>query len=116
MLPIFTCHALSGSSVKQFKHYEQESKFGFFGKYMENQSIPHDFALSRISIPLTVHYSAYDTLGDPIDVQKTISKFAKNVIYEQYLNDFQFNHIDFNVGMNTAALVYSKILNHFEKY
>lgn len=116
MLRILACHGLSGSSLKQFKHYAQESQFGFFGKYMENETIPHHFELSRISIPIIVHYSAYDTMSDPIDVRKTISKFAKKVVYAQYLDQFRFNHLDFLVGMNTTSLVYSQILTHFEKY
>lgn len=106
------CHIPSGSSKEQVIHYGQEIKFGFFGKYMRGFRRPQDFPLSKITAPLSLHYSTADKLADATDVEVLIPKL-KSIIFIQRIDD-KFNHIDFVWGMNTASLIYSKILNIFQ--
>lgn len=75
---------------------------------------PDDFDLSRITTPLSLHYSTADRLADATDVEILIPKL-KSVIFIQRIDD-KFNHIDFVWGMNTAKLVYSEILRIFQRF
>lgn len=85
----------------------------FFGKYMNGTKIPSDFPLSRISVPITVHYSTHDKVANAMNSQTTISKL-KNVVYVQEISEIDFNHIDFALSVNAPSLVYSKILKQFD--
>lgn len=115
MLPAFICHIPSGASLKQFLHYGQEIQFGFFGKYMEGSEKPVDFPLSKITTPLSLHYSSADELVDTKDARILISKLKNCKLHVQAINQ-SFNHIDFIWGSNAASLIYSKILIFFNKY
>lgn len=113
MLPAFVCHFPSGSSLEQVLHYGDEIRLGFFGKY-KVKTKRRNFDLSKISAPISIHYSAFDRLADATDVELLIPKL-KNVIYIQRINEL-FNHIDFVWGIHSATLIYSKIFELFEKY
>lgn len=82
---------------------------------MTSTQVPPDFQLSRIEIPLTVHYTTHDTIATAENSRKTISKL-KNVVYVQSISAIEFNHLDFQLSVNAAPLVFSKILKYFEKY
>ncbi|XP_055295720.1 lipase 1-like [Sitodiplosis mosellana] len=115
MLPAFVCHIPSGASLKQIIHYGQEIKYGFFGKYKYGVDIPEDFPLHRITAPISIHYSVADTLANARDARILISKLKTKDLYSQEIQG-QFNHIDFVWGMNSASLIYTKILQFFDKY
>lgn len=115
MLPAFVCHVPSGASLKQIIHYGQEIKYGFFGKYKFGLKIPDDFPLHRITAPMSIHYSTSDTLANARDARKLISKLRNKELYAQEIHAM-FNHIDFVWGMNSAELIYTKILKFFDKY
>lgn len=106
-----------GSSLKQFLHYGQEAQYGHFGKYKDTYEIPDDFQLSKITVPISVHYSTTDTLTHPIDVEKLITKLSNADVTVHKISDIDFNHFDFLFGMNSAAsLIYSKILTFFDAH
>lgn len=109
------CHFPSGSSFKQFNHFVQETSHGFFGKYMRNSKIPRNFRLSRITIPISIHYSSSDRLSNATDVDILIPKL-KNTVFVQRIDTPKINHIDILWGEYSAALIYSNILNIFQMY
>lgn len=115
MLQAFICHIPSGSSYKQFYHYVQETKYGFFGKYMTGSKIPSDFDLSKITVPLLLHYSVADRLSNVTDVEILLPKL-KNVIFAQRIGSPNLNHIDFLWGSRSASLIYSNILKYFQMF
>lgn len=108
-------HFPSGSSFKQFNHFVQETSHGFFGKYMRNSKIPRNFRLSRITIPISIHYSSSDRLSNATDVDILIPKL-KNTVFVQRIDTPKINHIDILWGEYSAALIYSNILNIFQMY
>lgn len=100
---------------RQFLHYAEEIKMGYFGKYKDGVESRHgDFDVSKITAPISIHYSTHDRLADPTDVEKLIPKLP-NVVSVQRIDEL-FNHIDFVWGIHSASLIYSKILNIFQKY
>lgn len=101
--------------LRQFFHYGEEIQQGYFGKYRDGSELRQgDFDLSKITIPISVHYSIYDRLADAPDVEKLIAKLP-NVVNVQRINEL-FNHIDFVWGIHSASLIYAKILDNFAKY
>lgn len=115
MIKDFMCHEPSGTSLSALRHYISEVFHGYFGKHMTTNQIPSDFLLSRISVPLTIHYSYADAMATAENSQKTISKL-KSIVYVQVISGMDFNHFDFMLSVNAAPLIYSKILEHFENY
>lgn len=83
---------------------------------MKGLKIPPDFQLSRVTVPLSLHYSTEDILADATDAKRLIPKLKNAKVYVQEINDRKFNHIDFVWGMHSASLIYSKILKFFDKY
>lgn len=116
MLPAFICHVPSGASLKQLLHYGQEIQHGFFGKYMDGFKIPNDFQLARITAPISLHYSTSDILAAAAGTKRLIPKLKNSQIYAQAITRPKFNHIDFVWGMHSASLIYTKILQFFDKY
>lgn len=108
------CHEMSGSSIKSFLHYADQIEHKYFGKYMTSEKVPPDFRLSKISVPITVHYSTADKLSTKRDALATISKLKKSDVYVQGVSEL--NHADFVMNENAPSLVYSTILKLFRKY
>lgn len=102
-------------TFRQFMHYGEEVKLGYFGKYRDGaKSRQRDFDLSKITAPISIHFSIHDRLADEMDVEKLRSKL-KNVVFVQRISEL-FNHVDFVWGIRSASLIYSKILEIFQKY
>lgn len=108
------CHTPSGASINQVMHYAQEIRFGFFGRYMVGNEIPADFDLSRITSPISLHFSPIDSFTSAIDVDKLTQKLKNSVVLVQQVNEF--NHVDFITGINAATIVYPEILKFFNNY
>lgn len=96
-------------------HYGQEVKYGFFGNYMEGKVVPKNFDLSRITAPLTLHWSPVDTFTNPKDVRRLISEL-RSVAYVQQVQLRPFAHMDFLWGINAASHIYSKVLQFFRMH
>lgn len=116
MLPALICHTPSGSSINQLFHYGSEIRYGYFGKYMKGTKIPPDFELSKITAPLSIHFSPADKLVSILDVQRLIPKLNNSLAYIQNVNEIEFNHIDFIFGIDSASLIYSKIIRFFGEF
>lgn len=112
----FICKIPSGAATMQFIHFGQEINYGFFGKYMNTSRIPDDFDLSRIKVPLSLHYSPIDKFTNRKDVNRLILKLNHTLAFVQTVESPQFNHMDFVWGKHAASIVYSKILDFFAKY
>lgn len=80
---------------------------------MDGSDVPSDFELSRITIPLALHYSSIDRFTNPQDVERLIPKLNNSHIYVQKVDDF--NHVDFISGIHARSIVYSVILEFFQK-
>lgn len=116
MFRSYACHGPSGASSNQFLHYAQGVQFGTFGRYMTNGSrITNDFPLSRITTPISIHFSSFDRLISGQDIEQLTSKM-KNVVYVQYIDKTKFNHIDFIWDTRVYSIVYLKILQVFKNY
>lgn len=115
MLPAFMCYFPSGCSIRQLQHYAQESNLGFFGRFMtDKKKKPREFPLSKISTPITLHYTTADKLADPKDVEILIPKL-KSAVFVQRIST-SLNHIDLLWGSYSNSLIYSKILKIFQEY
>lgn len=114
LMPSFFCHVPSGGSINQLIHYSQELKHGFFGKYMEDDKVPSDFELSRITTPLTLHYSPTDRFTNVADVERLMPKLNNSLIYVQKIDGF--NHIDFVTGIHAAPIIFSEIIEFFNAW
>lgn len=115
MMPAFFCHLPGGASAKQVMHFAQEVKQGFFGYYRDGKHPPRNFDLSRITVPLTLHFSPCDSFTNPKDVKRLISEL-KSLVYVQEVNERHFGHFDFLWGINAAKNIYSKILTFLKMY
>lgn len=116
MFPSYICHYPAGASANQFLHYAQEIEHGHFGRYMNSGSrTPSDFPLSRITAPVSLHFSSTDRLISVKDIKKLTSKM-KNVVYVQYINQTRFNHADYYLDTRIYSIVYSKVLKVFQDY
>lgn len=117
MISSFLCHEPSGAAAMQVIHYAQELKHGFFGKFMKNSTIPKDFDFSRITVPLTIHYSPTDEFTNPIDINLLIEKLRHTLEFVQELEEpYLLSHVDFIWGTNTAKIVYSEIVEFFNDF
>lgn len=115
-MPLFMCHSPAGVSIKQLLHYSQAAQFGNFGKFIDTNKIPPDFRLSKITVPINIHYSSTDTLTHPIDVEKLLTKLRNAEVTVQKIIGINFNHFDFIVSVNSASIIYSEILKFFNTY
>ncbi|XP_055322513.1 lipase 3-like [Sitodiplosis mosellana] len=113
MIP-FLCKVPSGASTMQIIHFGQLVNYGFFGKYMDSSDIPADFDLSRINVPISLHYSPIDKFTNPTDVNRLITKLDHTVQFVQRVDTH--GHMDFVWGKYAVTVVYSKILEFFAKY
>lgn len=117
MMTSFLCKVPSGASTMQIIQFGQLVNYGYFGKYMHDPSeIPDDFDLSRINVPISLHYSPIDKFTNPTDVNRLIHKLGHTLDFVQIVESPHFNHQDFMWSKNAASVVYSTILDFFAKY
>lgn len=114
ILPSYFCHIPSGGSVNQLIHYSQEIKYGFFGRYMNDDNVPSNFDLSKITTPLTLHYSPKDRFTNQDDIDRLIPQLNNSLVHVQRVDEF--NHVDFIMGNNAASIVFSDILQFFSAW
>lgn len=113
---VYGCH-ISGAAVNQFHHYGECVRFQYFGKYIRNPEVdpvPEDFPLEKITAKIALHYSSADTLADPKDVIELQSKL-QNVCFSKLVELDTFDHNDFAIAIQANSLVYTDILNAWNK-
>lgn len=78
---------------------------------MEDENIPSNFELSKITTPLILHYSPLDRFTNQADIDRLIPQLNNSLIYVQRVDEF--NHIDFVMGNDAANIVFPEILQFF---
>ncbi|XP_029160355.1 lipase 3-like [Nylanderia fulva] len=126
LLPIVLGHLPAGASTKQMIHYMQlfntRSILNLSGKFrqydygwVENRkkygSInPPLYDLSKISVPVSLHYGSNDWLAHVKDVDKLYKELGNPYGKFRVPHD-SFNHLDFMLANNVKTLLYDKILS-----
>lgn len=119
MESVYACRS-SDVSINQYIHGGHLFLFNYFGDFFHNftfpsTQIPPDFPLANISANISVHFSTGDTTSHPKDVAKLQSK-VKSIIHVQMLEDDNFGHADFALGINAHKKVYANILSTWRKH
>lgn len=96
-----------------FQHFGQEISYNYFGRKLHSSnSVPVNFRVDRITVPISLRYSKNDAVANLKDVYRLIPMLTETkCLYKQMINDF--NHLDFIHGVNAANIVYSQILAFF---
>lgn len=120
MLPVIFGHLPAGASVKQFGHYAQEIKSGYFRQFdygsdknskRYNSTEPPNYNLDNIKSPISLYYSDEDYLAAQTDVEHLISELPNvNAIFIP-----GYSHADFVWGMNAPEDVYRHIINDMKE-
>ena len=75
MLPVMITHTPAGTSLKAFFHYSQgvkNKKFSYYDYGYEqniliyNSTVPPDYDLSAVNLPVAIFYAENDYLADPL--------------------------------------------------
>lgn len=95
-------------------------KYKYFGPkmYKYEGEIPEEYQVDRITVPMSIHYSAVDHFTPELDVQKLINNLIN--VKDKEVNFIpeseKFEHGDFVIGTKAKRLVYDNLLNFFDKY
>lgn len=115
MLSVYLSHQPAGCSVNQLIHFGQELELNYFGPMLPidgnnhfDGKRPKEFPLSKITAPISIHYSPNDPHTHSLDIEKLRSNLP-NVVDVQEINDVLFNHVDFLWGIHAHEIVYSRI-------
>nr|XP_012236042.1 PREDICTED: lipase 3-like isoform X2 [Linepithema humile] len=125
LLPITLAHIPAGTATKQMMHYAQlinsgilvgpgkfrQYDYGPFGNLKEyGWLIPPSYNLSKIQVPVSLHYSTNDWLANVKDVHKLYKELGNP--YGKFRVPFEkFNHLDFMWAIDVKELLYEKILS-----
>ena len=120
-LVVYVSHTPAGTSLQNMLHWGQAAvrdnvtRFDYGRKenlQKYNQPYPPAYEPFNIQIPIALYYGKQDWLVQPKDYDR-LSKLP-NVVVQKQLDTF--DHLDFLWGVNAAKLVYSDIIELFEKY
>ncbi|CAH2105693.1 unnamed protein product [Euphydryas editha] len=119
-LPVITSHIPAGSSSKTFFHFIQGYGTKRFQRYdygkeknreVYASSLPPEYNVSLITIPMTLFVSEVDWFSDTNDVEilrnrlKTVDKYV--VINES----LQFTHLEFVYGSRVNTIINKPVIN-----
>jgi len=125
LLPVILGHVPASTSTKQLIHYAQLIKSGTLflpGKFKQydygiisNKNTygtlnPPIYDLSKIKVPVHLHYSKNDWLANVKDVEKLYSELG-NPSGKTLVPDEKFNHVDYMWAKDVKKLVYDKIIS-----
>ncbi|XP_017770542.1 PREDICTED: lipase 3-like [Nicrophorus vespilloides] len=125
LLPKIFSYTPAGSSTKQFIHYLQEIKSGYFCQYdygeKENlirygKEVPPKYNLSNSISDAFFFIGKNDWISDKVDVDRLFNEIRSNTKEIITIEDEQWTHLDFLYGVNAIDWVYSKILNFMNDY
>ncbi|EFN82798.1 lipase 3 [Harpegnathos saltator] len=124
LLPIVLGHVPAGAATKQFVHYAQlinsgkfrQFDYGFFGNLgIYNRIFPPKYDLSKIRVPISLHYSSNDWLADVEDVHQLYKELGKPFGKFRVPHD-KFNHLDYMWAKDVDTLLYDKILSLMTRF
>ena len=120
-LVVYVSHTPAGTSLQNMLHWGQAvlsdnvTRFDYgkkenLKKY--NQTYPPSYDPFNVQVPIALYYGKNDWLVQPKDYER-LTKLPK-VVKQKELNTFE--HLDFIWAVDAAKLVYSDIIELFEKY
>uniref|UniRef100_A0A6P4EIW9 Lipase 3 n=1 Tax=Drosophila rhopaloa TaxID=1041015 RepID=A0A6P4EIW9_DRORH len=119
LVPLFTGHAFSGSSLKSVVHYGQQIHSGGFFKYdydnaWENRrrhgaDTPPQYNVANVDCKVALYYSKNDRLTSDIDVVRLRDNLP-NVVHDYLIPAPKFNHIDFIWANDVKTMLYDRVL------
>ncbi|XP_015125977.1 lipase 3 [Diachasma alloeum] len=124
LFPALMGHVPAGASTRQFVHYAQLIKsnefrqydHGVFGNNRKYGRItPPPYNLSKITVPVIIHYSRNDWLSSVKDVSR-LAKRLPNVYAKLEVPNPKFGHVDYVWGVDASRLIYSQsiaLMKHF---
>ncbi|CAG2061709.1 unnamed protein product, partial [Timema podura] len=74
------------------------------------QFTPPDYDLGKVTAPITLIYSSGDKLADLQDVEQLIDRLP-NVYDTIFINDPQFQHMDFMTNPDLDTVIYDEIIS-----
>ncbi|XP_067206779.1 lipase 3-like [Linepithema humile] len=123
LLPMILAHFPSGTSVKTVLHYIQAINSGKFRAYdygrqknmqIYNATVPPDYDLSRITVPIALIHGNNDWIVNEKDVKK-LRCLLTNIVDDYRVPFPKFNHVDYLWAKDAPTLVYEKILETMKK-
>nr|XP_012231416.1 PREDICTED: lipase 3-like [Linepithema humile] len=123
LLPMILAHLPSGTSIKTVLHYIQEVNSGKFQAYdygrqknmqIYNMTVPPDYDLSRITVPIALIHGDNDWIVNEKDVNK-LRGLLTNIVDDYRVPFSKFNHVDYLWAKDAPTLVYEKVLETMKK-
>nr|AOH73340.1 lipase 11 [Lygus lineolaris] len=118
LMPLIAQQGPSGASVKQLDHFGQQTHNG--GKFtmydygrstnrkVYGSSSPPEYDLSKITVPIHLHYSLNDWLAGVESVEKLHRHLPQSKLVEVPLP--AFNHLDFMWAKDVRPLLYDNMI------
>uniref|UniRef100_A0A905QWQ5 AB hydrolase-1 domain-containing protein n=2 Tax=Rhodnius prolixus TaxID=13249 RepID=A0A905QWQ5_RHOPR len=107
---LYHCAQVMYSNSLKYYDYEPEENLKRYG-----QTEPPDYDLSRVTAPVSLHYSLQDWFVNAENVDKLAERLP-HLIGKFVVPSQSFNHIDFMVGKHARELVYDEIFNIISKF
>uniref|UniRef100_A0A452FG53 Gastric triacylglycerol lipase n=1 Tax=Capra hircus TaxID=9925 RepID=A0A452FG53_CAPHI len=106
-LDVYVAHNPAGTSVQ---NAVKSGKFQAFdwGASVQNLMHHHQVSVLTMNVPIAIWNGGKDLLADPQDVDLLLSKLS-NLIYHKEIPNY--NHLDFNLGMDAPQEVYNEIVS-----
>ncbi|KAF6216012.1 hypothetical protein GE061_000349 [Apolygus lucorum] len=118
LMPIIADQGPSGASVKQLVHFGQQTHnggkftkydYGWFANHaVYGQFTAPEYDLSKITVPINLHYSLNDWLAGVVDVQRLHDHLPQSTMIEVPLP--AFNHLDFMWAKDVRSLLYDDMI------
>lgn len=120
MLAAQACHAPSGASSKQVKHYALMIKHNYFGGMIPDEYGKYiNYQISYIRVPILLIHSESDSFIKKADVDRT-DNFLKmsnpNIERVNIAKKYKVSHGDYLMGMLAPELIFDKIIDLFARY
>lgn len=124
LITTYVGHIPAGSSLDQIVHYGQLVNSHRFCKYdhgyLENWKrygtiIPPNYNLGIIKTPIYMYYSFGDWYSDYRDVRKLVKELP-NVKAVIEIDDVEWSHLDFLLGITAKEKIYDKTIEFMREY
>ncbi|KAF6216011.1 hypothetical protein GE061_000348 [Apolygus lucorum] len=122
LIPLIVDQGPSGASIKQLTHFGQlANNGGKFSMYdygstgnreRYGQETPPEYDLTKITVPINLHYSLNDWLAGVEDVKKLHSRLTKSKLIQVPFP--AFNHLDFMWAKDVRPLLYDNMIAMLE--
>ena len=111
LYPVIAKQFPSGGSFKQLVHFGQMIKSGKFQKFNYGMSQPLEYDLSKVTVPVGIHYALGDKLVTAPDALK-LKNALSNVILFHEISSKCFTHFDFVLAKDGDELLYQLVIQY----